>query len=342
MTRGIGVGVIGLGFMGRTHVRAYRAAAEAGHANRLVRVCDRDPERFATGSVERGNMEAEDEGPLFDPEETAVGADPAELLADDAVELVSICTHTESHVDLALSALEAGKHVLVEKPVALTSQRVQLLADAAAASDRLCLPAMCMRFWPGWDWLKGAVEGGEHGAVRSAAFRRLASHPAWSPAFYGDPERSGGALFDLHVHDADLVRHLFGAPSSVLSTGTVDHVTTAYRFDDGPLHVTAEGGWDHSPGFQFFMGYTVVFERATASYALDREPALVLARDGGTEAIPLAAGTGYDGEVRHALALCRDGRGADGSAVHEAVWLTRMLEAERESMRSRAPVALDG
>src|SRR4029453_5583634 len=96
--------------------------------------------------------------------------------------------------------------------------------------------------------------------------------PAWSPAFYGDPARSGGALFDLHVHDADLVRWLFGAPGAVTSTGTLDHVTTLYRYADGPAHVVAEGGWDHAGGFPFSMGYTVVFERATAGLGPARPP----------------------------------------------------------------------
>src|SRR5206468_2072633 len=134
-------------------------------------------------------------------------------------------------------------------------------------------------------------------------FRRLGSSPAWSRNFYGNPVKSGGALFDLHVHDADFVRWCFGPPDAVTSTGSIEHVTTLYRYEHGPEHVVAEGGWNHTIGFPFFVGYTVVVERATAEFALGREPLLTLARDGRNEAVELEAGTGYDGEVRHVLAL---------------------------------------
>ena len=139
------VGVVGLGFMGRTHVAAYRAAAAAGHPNRLVAVCDREAARLAGESGARGNLEGERPGePVFDPAGVETYEDPARLLADDAVELVSICTPTDSHVELAVAALEAKKHVLLEKPVALSSLEAERLAVVARRSDRLCMPAMCM------------------------------------------------------------------------------------------------------------------------------------------------------------------------------------------------------
>lgn len=339
----IGVGVLGLGFMGRTHITAYRDAAAAGISNRLVAVCDRD-ERRLSGHVDggRGNLESSDRSGerLFDPDRVAGTTDAAELFSNPDVELVSICTHTRTHVDLAVAALRAGKHVLVEKPVALTAAESARLAAAARESDRLCMPAMCMRFWPGWDWLKQRIDAGDHGSVRSATFRRKGSHPGWSQAFYTNAEESGGALFDLHVHDADFVRHCFGAPSSVTSTGDLDHVSTHYRFEDGPVHVTAEGGWDHTPGFSFDMAYTVVFERATADFTLGRPKPLVLARDGEARAVELPAGTGYDGEVRHLLQAIASGARDLRASVEDAVGLTAMLEAEQESLRSGAPVSL--
>ncbi len=331
--RTIGVGVIGMGFMGRTHVRAYAGAHAVGRANRLVRLCDQDPARVLAGATERGNFESEDEGPLFDPAATPVGDDPGELFADDAVELVSVCTPTDTHVPLAIRALEAGKHVVVEKPVALRADEVRRLADVARAHpDQLCMPAMCIRFWPGWSWLKGAIEDGTYGRVTSAVFRRLAPPPGWGKEFYEDTARSGGALFDLHVHDADLVRHLFGPPDALRSTGTPHHVTTLYRYEDGPAHVVAEGGWDHTEGFPFEMGYTVVFERATATWRMDREPHLALYVRGREQPVrDVLAGTGYDHELRHALAVVA-GDETPLATVDEAVGLTEMLEAERAAL----------
>ncbi len=339
--REIGVGVVGLGFMGRTHVTAYRTAAEAGFANRLVAVSDIDEKLVLGDTSARGNLDTgEHAEQLFDPERTSFHIDPDDLFALPEVELVSICTHTMSHVGLAIRALEAGKHVLIEKPVSLYSVEVERLADAARASGRICMPAMCIRFWPGWDWLRETIRSGELGEVRGAVFRRLASHPGWAPEFYSDPAQNGGALFDLHIHDADFVRWCFGPPASVTSTGTIDHLTTQYRYPDGPPHVVAEGGWDLAPGFAFEMNFTVAFEEATADYRLDREHALVVCRGGESEPVELPATNGYDGEIRHVLGALSEPGTAPTATLEDAVDVTRMLEAEGESLKTGATVEL--
>jgi predicted dehydrogenase len=337
--RAIGVGIVGLGYMGRTHLAAYRAAAGAGLPNRVVALCDSELARIRGKPRRAGNLEERAAGPLVGLAGAGIHSEASALFADDSIQLVSLCTPTDTHVPLALAALAAGKHVLVEKPVALRARDVARLAAAAKRARRLCMPAMCMRFWPGWSWLKERADRRDLGRVQSAVFRRLGSPPAWSHRFYGDPARSGGALFDLHVHDADFVRYAFGAPTSVVSTGSLDHVTTLYRYPSGPEHVVAEGGWNHAPGFPFFMGFTVVFERATAEFALGRQPLLTLARNGRLSAVPIDAGTGYDGEIRHALAVVA-GRERPRATIDEAVGLVRMLTAERKSLASGRPVRL--
>ena len=263
--RPIGVGVIGLGFMGATHIRAYQAADTAGFACRLVAVSDPNADRLRGTVAAAGNLASgagEQGESLFDPTRVCTHIDAAALLNDPAVELVSICTPTDSHVDLAIAALRAGKHVLVEKPVAIRSSEARRLAEVVRASDRLCMPGMCMRFWPGWDWLRERVRDEAYGQVLSATFQRLGSPPSWSPEFYGDLSRSGGPLFDLHIHDADFIRWCFGPPRGVVSTGTPAHITTIYRYEagKGPAHVVAEGGQNHAPGFPFKMRYIVAFE----------------------------------------------------------------------------------
>lgn len=344
----IGVGVIGLGFMGRTHLAAYQAAERDGFPCRVVAVCDPDPERRlgrAPGSA--GNIAAAGSAGaerMFDPAQVRGHETAERLLADPAVQLVSICTYTDSHVELALAALAAGKHVLVEKPVALRSadvQRLAVAAQAASAHGLCCMPAMCMRFWPGWPWLRDRVRDGSLGAVRSATFQRLGSGPAWSAEFYRDSARSGGALFDLHVHDADFVHWCFGPPRSVFAAGNEQHVTALYGYGDGagdaPAHVSAEGAWDLAPGAGFRMRFVVNFERATAEFDLSRTPALVLHTAEGTSAVETAepgVKTGYDGQVRHLVGVIAAGRTDTRATIDEALNVTRLLEAERESQRT--------
>jgi predicted dehydrogenase len=230
----------------------------------------------------------------------------------------------------------------VEKPVALASRDVRTLADAARRSGRLCMPAMCMRFWPGWAWLKERIAAGDLGPVRSATFQRLGSPPDWATGFYADVARSGGALVDLHIHDADFVRWCFGPPSEVVSAGGPAHVTTIYRYPGGPGHVVAEGGQDAAPGFGFRMRYVVAFERATADFDLSRAPPLLLHRGGRSEAVPLPAQSGYEAQVRHLLEAVRAGRTDDALAatIDEAVKVAELLEAERESAVTGRPIPI--
>ncbi len=337
----IGVGVIGLGVMGRTHIMAYRAADDAGWNNRLVAVCDRNAGRRAGLVDAPGNLgRITPRKRLFDPRQVKAYERAEDLALDPDVGVVSICTHTDSHVDLAIAALAAGKHVLVEKPVALRSSEAARLAQAADSSRTLCMPAMCMRFWPGWEWLHAHVVAGTFGAVKSAVFRRLGAHPAWSQHFYADFDRSGGALFDLHVHDADFVRWCFGAPASVMTAGSLEHATTSYSYPQGPAHVVAEGGWIRTPGFPFRMCATIVFEEATADFDLARKPKLVLTRHGSTAPVAIESTTGYDGEVRHLLATIAGTTKELTATMAESVELTRMLEAEQQSLVRGTPKSL--
>lgn len=338
----IGVGVIGLGFMGRTHVACYRDARAAGLPCRLVAVADGNAERREGRGEGSGNIStgAQDDR-IFDPAEVRGYDDASGLLADDGVDLVSVCTPTPTHVELALAAIEAGKHVLVEKPLALSSDAARRVADAARGSGRIVMPAMCIRFWPAYAWVKRAVDSGEFGAVRSATFHRLGSTPGWA-GFYADASRSGGALMDLHIHDADFVRHCFGEPAEVVSVGSINHVTTAYRFTSGPDMVVAEGGWGHEPGFGFRMRFVVCFEGATAEFDLSREPHLQLSRAEACEGVEVEALTGYDAEIRHLVSCIAEGRSEASVTCEDAAASLALVEAERRSLETGRPVAFGG
>ncbi|MCW5766941.1 MAG: Gfo/Idh/MocA family oxidoreductase [Phycisphaeraceae bacterium] len=341
--RELPVGVVGLGFMGRTHVRSYRQAARAGAACRVVAVHSADGMHApsAAGNLDTG-VAADD---ALDPALVRWCPTLDDLASDDRVELVSVCTPTDTHVAVAERLLAAGKHVLVEKPVATDSASVRRLRDAAAAAGRLCMPAMCVRFWPGWDWLRARVADGAYGAVRSAAFTRLGGAPHWSPEFYMDLSRSGGAMFDLHVHDADVIHWLFGMPRSVSSSGDLRGVSTLYRYGPGgPERVTAEGAWVSAPGFAFRMRFTVQFERAVADWDLARpEHERLLLTEGGVQrAVPLAGGAGYQYEAEAMVRAVARGEARAPVTMDEALAATRLLEAEALSQRLGREVALDG
>lgn len=356
--REIGVGIIGLGFMGRTHLRAYRDAARNGQPCRVVatsatRAEDWESLLSGQGDAKAGNIaQAGASEAIVDPSEVRFSADWRALAVDPGVDLVSVCTPTDTHAEIAIELLRAGKHVLVEKPVALSSARAREVAQAAADARKrgvLCMPAHCMRFWNGWDWLKARVDEGAAGGglglgrLRGLTLQRMGSRPGWSPAYYNDPARCGGALFDLHIHDSDVVLWLFGAPDEVSSVGHVDHIVTQYRYARGPALVVAEGGWV-ADGFPFRMRYTAEFEGGVADWDLARPEPLQVSMEGTTKTVAPEPIAGYDGEIRHfvrAIAALRRGEPITlGVTPEDAARVCRLLELELESAARGTPVAV--
>ncbi len=327
--RSVGVGVLGLGFMGRTHLAAYAALQRAGGGGRVVAVCDSEPGRRSGWDESLHSPGGEDSPP--NAGDIRFHSSPSALLADREVELVSVCTPTDTHVELGIAALRAGKHVLMEKPVALQPAEIQRLAQAAESSDRFCMPAFCMRFWPGWWWLKQQIGSGTFGRVRSAVFQRVGAMPAWS-SFYSDRARSGGALIDLHIHDADFIRWCLGEPDQVCTIGRLDHSTTFYRCADASMHVSAESAWVDVVGFPFRMRYVVAFERAVAEFDSRRDPPLELTRDGKVSAIPFEASSGYDREIRHIVDVILGRAAGPRATLADAQRVAEMLEVEAASL----------
>jgi predicted dehydrogenase len=325
----IRVGIIGLGFMGRMHIGAYGKVPSA----RIVAVADQDAKR-ASGdfSGQWGNIAGAAE--TLDMTGIAGTTDFQALIHNPDVDIVDICVPTPAHEALAMAALEAGKHVLCEKPLALDEASAQRIADAAARAKGFFMPAMCIRFWPQWAWLKQAVDDRRYGAVLGATFRRVASMP---PGWFANGSLSGGGILDLHVHDTDFVFHLLGAPDAVFSrgysktSGKTDHIITEYLYDRGPAVVSAEGSWCMADGFAFTMRYTVNFERATADFESGREPALVVSAAGKREPVDLP-GDGYEAELAYFVECVQEGRRPARVTAADAVTGLRILAAEQRSI----------
>lgn len=329
------VGIAGMGTMGLTHLGVYAKRKDV----RVVAVADPVAERREGRTAVAGNIRGQAQGGA-DFRSFRQYADVSELIEDPDIGIVDLCLPTPLHAPAALAALEAGKHVLVEKPFARTAREAAELARAAARAPTVLMCAMCMRFWPGWDWLKAAIERGVYGRVLAAHFRRVTSLPGGS--FFRDGKASGGALLDLHIHDTDFVLHCFGKPRAVFSrgyvkeTGAVDHVLTHYLYNDVPL-VTAEGGWTMAPGFGFQMHYTVNFEKATAQFDLGAAEPLRLVQNGKRRPIKIRAGMGYAYEIAYFLDCVRKGRQPHRVTCEEAALAVAVVEAEDRSIRTGRP-----
>jgi predicted dehydrogenase len=338
--RPVKVGVVGLGFMGLTHINAYRKIEGV----EVVAVCDavRQPVNGVLAGV-AGNVAGSDTVDLG----AAVCAYTKieDLLADGSVDLVDLCLPTPLHVPQTLAALAAGKHVICEKPLARTSAQSRQIVTAAAGARTFFMPAMCMRFWPGWAWLKDLKAAGTYGDILTARFRRVSAPPGWSRDTYFKGGDSGGALFDLHVHDTDFVQFLFGRPSAVFSTGVsrfsgaTDHVVTQYMVPGGAT-VYSEGSWLLASGFA--MSYTVMFERATIDYDSARgDAALQVWEEGKEPQVIVPEGPdGYVGELQHLISSIRTGQAPSIVTAQDGLSAVEICEAEERSVQTGQVVSL--
>jgi UDP-N-acetylglucosamine 3-dehydrogenase len=210
----IGVAVIGAGFWGKNHARVFKELDET----ELIAVCDIDAEK-TKNLAKQFSVETY----------TSVG----KMLRRADIEAVTICTWSTSLAKEALKALKAGKHVLVEKPMAANSKQAEKLLKTAEKEGLHLTVGFLMRFIPGIQYIKESIEKRTIGELVCATAKRVSQ---W-------PERIGdvGVVKDLAIHDIDMMRYLFGGdPVAVYAkTGNMKHK----KFEDyAHIMLTFEGG----------------------------------------------------------------------------------------------------
>ena len=219
----LGVGVIGLGEIGQFHLAGFDGADGA----RVVAVADLDPDLRLSSA---------------DPRGASAYANYKDLLADSSVDLVSVCLPHSLHRDVALSAIAAGKHVLVEKPLAMDVGECDEIIDAAASSGLVVGVQHNQLFYPAHRRARELIETGELGRILHIRLRLGigGKYGGWraDPALAG-----GGLLHDAGVHRLYLAPYFGGAIDKVIAltdgtaTAAEDHAVVALRFASGALGV---------------------------------------------------------------------------------------------------------
>ena len=252
----IRIGLVSVGFMGMIHFLAARKLKDA----RVEAICSRDEKKLAGDwrSIQ-GNFGPR--GEMMDLSGINKYRMLGDLLADPNIDLIDVCNPTNLHPETAIKALQAGKHVLVEKAIALEPKDADAMLAAAKKANRLLMVAHVLPFFPEFAYAAQAIRGGQYGRLLGGHFKRVISKPDWS-AEIGDASKTGGPAVDLHIHDTHFIALVCGVPKQVFSTGvvsagTVDYLTTAYLYGPGGPAVTCSSGAVAMKGRPFVHGYEI-------------------------------------------------------------------------------------
>lgn len=276
--------------------------------------------------------------------------DAGEILDDDSIDAVDVCVPSQHHRRHVVAALERGKHVFCETPMALTLEDADAMLGAARKNRRFLIVAQVMRFVAPYMRAHDEVIAGKLGRPRLIVARRL-SRPYWSRKRPRPFRAYGEPLIELSIHDFDVVNWFLGRPVSCLAAGVegpsgrTEHAfaTIAYR----NAAALVEGSAMMPRGFPFTTALRVQCEEGvldmTAQFTAGPIPEerFVRYRVGRRpEAVRVRGHDPYEEECRH-FVRCVQGKADAGllraESERDALWIAL---AARESMRTRGSVRL--
>jgi predicted dehydrogenase len=324
----INVVLVGFGGIAQAHRNSYDKLMNQGLPVKLKAACDINPERFVKAA--EINLKIENAG-----KKSVINTytDLEEMLAKEKPDLVDICLPTPLHAGTAVEMLRRGYHVLSEKPMARTYELCQTMLEAARQAKGQLMIGQCLRFFPQYEYLKSLIDSNEYGPVRSAVFQRLSGSPIWAwENWYMDYDRSGGCLLDMHIHDLDMIRNLFGEPDAVSCRtqnyrSKMDAVQSNFYYPDKP--VVAIGDWSLD-GTGFYHGFRIGFEQASVIF--DSNEVKVYPRDG--QAFRVDLPYDQDGilrEIAYFISLIESSSANLRNPPQSAALTVRLAESLRDS-----------
>lgn len=246
----IKVAILGYGFMGKVHARAYASIPEV----RVCAVAARRP------PAERASL----------PEGAVILADWEKAICETGADVVDVCLPTFLHEAAVCAACDAGRHVICEKPIALTTVEADRMLAAADRAGVIFMVAQVLRFFAHYSKIRELIQGGEIGEVFYASAQRFSEPPQWAQWFQNN-QASGGALFDLHVHDLDFLLSIFGLPQTVYArgsrsaSGAWDHIANVLSCGNATL--LGEAGYRMPVGWPFTTGFRAVGTEGSVDYS---------------------------------------------------------------------------
>lgn len=192
------------------------------------------------------------------------------MYSSEDIDAVLICTPTFTHEEIVNKAIENKVHIMCEKPFVLNDTTAQQLFFKAQQNNVRIMVMQVVRFWPEYVKIKKLVESGELGDIKNVYAHRLSSHPNWC-SWHKDPQKSGGGLYDLHIHDIDWLYYVFGKVKNIYAvgkqteTGCWNNVSTILNFENG-ISAVAEGFMDITGNWPFCTDVRINGSKATAEF----------------------------------------------------------------------------
>lgn len=338
----INVGIAGLGFMGMIHYLAYQKLRGV----RVKAICETIPERLkGDWRGIQGNFGPQ--GKKMDLSGVDTYSDLDEMLGDGDLDMIDVCLPPSMHGDVSIRAMQAGHHVLCEKPICLETTEARKMVRAANRSGKTFMVAHVLPFFAAYRFAYRTITSGKYGKPLGGRFTRIISDPLWLKHFW-NAEVCGGPMLDLHIHDAHFIRLLFGMPSSVRTVGRVrnglpEFFDTQFLFDEDPsLTVTATGGVINQQGRPFTNGYEIHLEKATIVFdSWMEQPVTVLTNNGRVSRPKFSPGNEIDdfaAELQEAVRSVRSGEPSallDGALARDALII---CHRETQSLLRGRPV----
>jgi predicted dehydrogenase len=274
----IAVAVIGAGFIADYHINGLRAAGGAD----IAALVGRRPDATLARAQALGIARAE--------------TDYRRVLDDGAIDAVVIATPDDTHERIAIDALNAGKHVLLQKPMALDSAQCRSILQADERAGQRLTVSFMHRYFPEVRWLRELLQSGALGTVHAARIRNATPGADWNDWFFSPGNVSGGVVMQLGVHGIDLVQHLLGpietiaadmmtapperrlADGRTVRTALEDNVLAAYRLEGG-VRVSHEMSYTELAGcdrfrLELYAEHGTVWLRTERGAAAIHAPAL--------------------------------------------------------------------
>jgi predicted dehydrogenase len=327
------VGILGSGFMGGTHARAY--AKIAGVEVAAVSALHLDKARKLVAEV--GGRATTNNRTIID---------------DPSIEAISNTLPTHLHAEYTIAALRAGKHVLLEKPFALTAAGCDGMIAAERDTGRILQIAHVLRFWGEYVALAEFVRSGRLGKPLSAVATRLSQMPGWAD-WFENPAWSGGAVLDLCVHDFDVVNWIFGKPKSIyargreLKPGLWNHIHAT--LDYGEAEAFVEGSEFMPRDYPFTSALKVLCEGGIVEYAfraggasveMGGDNSLLVHEPGKRYALACKPGDAYENQIAYFVDCVRSDRAPTRGTPEQARLAVIASEAARRSLETGAVVAI--